>query len=247
MVVEQVYVWYSQYPSGQCTSAAVGCCWVKGGEGGKGQQRLPMCCCGIQNREVITRNREVETPKGTPGAELSPADNNVQLLCHVYTVHRPCGHFPLRAGATRGLGHSTAGVVRVPVTSVPQVTSNPSASPPRSPLSIPPPDDPKPPPDNLGTPTATGMRKRRGSGKRGSLPLGAPRQTAQLQELAQQHQHQQEELKAELRKCTERIGQLQVRPGPGLCFGGGSPRDVLERLTTRGRPPATQGPPGQKE
>ena len=33
-----------------------------------------MCCCGIQNRHVITRNSEAETPSGMPGAELSPAD-----------------------------------------------------------------------------------------------------------------------------------------------------------------------------
>ena len=45
-----------------------------------------MCCCGVQNCSFITRNSEVETPGGMPGAELSPVD--------VYTVHRLCRHFP---------------------------------------------------------------------------------------------------------------------------------------------------------
>ena len=33
-----------------------------------------MCCCGTQNREVITRNSKIETLSGMPGAELSPVD-----------------------------------------------------------------------------------------------------------------------------------------------------------------------------
>ena len=33
MVLEQVQIWHSQYASGQCTSAAVECCGLKGGRG----------------------------------------------------------------------------------------------------------------------------------------------------------------------------------------------------------------------
>ena len=43
MVLEQLHIWHSQHPRGQCTSAAVECCGLKGGEGGQGHQhRLPM-------------------------------------------------------------------------------------------------------------------------------------------------------------------------------------------------------------
>ena len=53
-----------------------------------------MCCCGIQNRSVITRNSEAETPSGMPSGRAVTGGQDVQFLCHAYTVHRLCRHFP---------------------------------------------------------------------------------------------------------------------------------------------------------
>ena len=43
MILEQLPIWHSQYPSGQCTSAAVECCGLKGGRGGRGTNKGCRC------------------------------------------------------------------------------------------------------------------------------------------------------------------------------------------------------------
>ena len=62
MVLEQLHIWHNQYPSGQCTSAGVECCGLKGRRGGQGRQQRAGVGALTQEPAVVVH----ETGAGRP-------------------------------------------------------------------------------------------------------------------------------------------------------------------------------------
>ena len=53
MVLEQLHIWHSQYPRGECNSAAVECCGLKGGRGGRGTNKD--CPCAAVESKIAAQ------------------------------------------------------------------------------------------------------------------------------------------------------------------------------------------------
>ena len=56
MVLEQLHIWHSQYPRGQCTSAAVECCGLKRGRVGRGTNKG--CPCAAVESKIAELSLE---------------------------------------------------------------------------------------------------------------------------------------------------------------------------------------------
>ena len=63
MVLEQLHIWHSQYPRGQCTSAAVECCGLKGRRGGRGTNKGCPCAAVQSKIESEIAKLSLETAK----------------------------------------------------------------------------------------------------------------------------------------------------------------------------------------